>query len=283
MRRQAVAFALVDAAFLADQKFRALARRLPDADAFNSAVGAWLIALADARRAGSPVIDVPAVTGSRFGSDLVAVGLISDCGFPPKSFADWAPMSPQQASAGRARAEQADAAGLRDNKGRFLISPAASSVASALDALVPLDQRRPAFPSPPIPSTQLNEESVSPLDGATPENGAAASSPHTTVERPNERPLNKHSTPDQIVRRWLTDHGASQPKGFVNTDLNELVKVHGHEPVIAVWAKASPDRRTSKEWVKFAERSLSPGNGTKPGKSNGGHGTEAAERAFDHG
>ena len=48
MRRQAVAFFLGDAAFMADPKFRALARRLPSDDDFNSAVGAFFVALAAA-------------------------------------------------------------------------------------------------------------------------------------------------------------------------------------------------------------------------------------------
>ncbi len=91
------------------------------------------------------------------------------------------------------------------------------------------------------------------------------------------------SAPGQIVRRWLTDHGASRPTGFVNTDLNELVKVYGHEAIIAIWEKAPPDRRTSKEWVKLAERELSPGSRAASAKGNGSHGAEAAVEAFSRG
>ena len=57
MRRQPVAFALVDAAFLADTKWRKLRLRLPDPQAFNSAVGAWLVILTAARRNGLPDLD----------------------------------------------------------------------------------------------------------------------------------------------------------------------------------------------------------------------------------
>lgn len=43
----------------------------------------------------------------------------------------------------------------------------------------------------------------------------------------------RSSTPTQMVRQWLVDHGSSRPTGYVNTDLNDLVRARGHEPVIA--------------------------------------------------
>lgn len=98
MRRQPVAFFLGDCAFLSDSKFRALARRLHDTDDFNSAVGAYFIALAAARRNGLPVIDVDLETGSRFVPDLRAVGLFTDEGFPETSFREWAPSRPPRPS-----------------------------------------------------------------------------------------------------------------------------------------------------------------------------------------
>ena len=74
-------------------------------------------------------------------------------------------------------------------------------------------------------------------------------------------------TPRQIVHAWLSDHGASAPVGWVNTTLNELVKVYGADRVCAVWDAAPSDVRTSKQYVQLAERSLAPTsrNGT------GGH------------
>src|SRR3990170_1981170 len=62
MRRRSTAFFLGDVSFLADPKFRALERRLPDPDDFNSAVGAFFVALAAARRNGHPDLDVTAET-----------------------------------------------------------------------------------------------------------------------------------------------------------------------------------------------------------------------------
>ncbi len=94
VRRQSVAYFLGDVGFMADPKFRRLARRLSDADDFNSAVGAYFIALAAARRNGLPAIDVTAETDSRFVPDLIAVGLLEDAGFPDKAFVSWAPSRP---------------------------------------------------------------------------------------------------------------------------------------------------------------------------------------------
>lgn len=98
MRRQPVAFFLGDAAFMADPKFRALGRRLTDPDAFNSAVGAFFVALAAARRNGLPCLDVEAETASSFVPDLIAVGLLTPDGFPGKAFQEWAPARPKRPS-----------------------------------------------------------------------------------------------------------------------------------------------------------------------------------------
>jgi len=143
VRRIGAAFFLGDTAFLSDPKFRALARRLQDPDDFNSAVGAYWIALAAARRNGKPTLDLDTETGSRFLDDLRAVQLLDDEGFPARPFDEWAPR-PQQSIAGAARAAQ----GRRDEKGRLLPSDT-----SALDALDKLDQ-----PSTLLPSTQLSTE-----------------------------------------------------------------------------------------------------------------------------
>jgi len=99
MRRQPVAFALVDAAFLADTKWRALRRRLPAARDFNSAVGAWLIALTAARRNGLPGVDAAEeAEDPTFIPDLVAVGLLSEDGIPEKPYREWAPARPKYPS-----------------------------------------------------------------------------------------------------------------------------------------------------------------------------------------
>jgi hypothetical protein len=98
VRRASSAFFLGDVAFVADPKFRALARRLTEPDDFNSAVGAYWIALAAARRNGLPTIDVAAETSSRFLDDLVAVGLLETTGLPETPFRAWAPARPKYPS-----------------------------------------------------------------------------------------------------------------------------------------------------------------------------------------
>lgn len=91
MRRQPVAFFLGDAAFLSDPKFRKLSRLLPDADDFNSAVGAYFVALAAARRNGLPTIDLDLETASRFLPQLIEAQLLTPAGFPEPAFKAWAP------------------------------------------------------------------------------------------------------------------------------------------------------------------------------------------------
>lgn len=99
MRRQPVAFALIDAAFLADSKFRGLRRRLPEPRDFNSAVGAWLIVLTSARRNGLPEVDAAEeAEDTTFLLDLVAVGLLVETGIPEKPFRAWAPARPKYRS-----------------------------------------------------------------------------------------------------------------------------------------------------------------------------------------
>lgn len=146
-RRSPVAFFLGDVGFLSDPKFRRLGRLLPDPDDFNSAVGAFWIAVAASRRNGSPELDIAGETDSRHVDALVKAGLLTPTGFPQESWKSWGAMSPQQAEAGRLRAKGAE----RDDAGRFT---------SALDALDEGSQRGPALPSPPIPSSPSSTEGV---------------------------------------------------------------------------------------------------------------------------
>lgn len=99
MRRQPVAFALIDAAFLADSKWRALGRRLVDPTAFNSAVGAWLRVLTASRRNGHPDVDAAEESEDpTYIPDLIAVGLLTETGIPDKPYRAWAPARPKYPS-----------------------------------------------------------------------------------------------------------------------------------------------------------------------------------------
>ena len=95
MRRQPVAFALVDTAFLADSKWRKLSRRLTEPTAFNSAIGAWLRILTAARRNGLPEVNSgEEAEDQTYLPDLIAAGLLTETGIPDKPYRAWAPARP---------------------------------------------------------------------------------------------------------------------------------------------------------------------------------------------
>lgn len=87
-------------------------------------------------------------------------------------------------------------------------------------------------------------------------------------------------SPRQRAWTWLTDHGAAAPSGWVIKTLDELIRVYGPDTLLDLWAGAPSDVRTSKQFVQYAERSLSPAiHGLKPS----GHTRTAQEGrdAFD--
>jgi hypothetical protein len=138
MRRQPVAFALIDAAFLADTKWRALRRRLPEPGDFNSAVGAWLIVLTAARRNGLPDVDIEEeAEDPSFIADLVAVGLLTQTGIPAKPWKEWAPARPKRPS-------ESNVSNVSDESSVSKVS-SASETSSTIGGAV----------SPPLPSTPL--------------------------------------------------------------------------------------------------------------------------------
>lgn len=65
-------------------------------------------------------------------------------------------------------------------------------------------------------------------------------------------------TQRQVVHRWLTDHGASVPSGWANKTLDELVRVYGAKAVVTSFEIADKSVRTSNQFVRWAERDLSP-------------------------
>lgn len=139
-RRQSVAFCLLDVGFLSDPKFRNLARRLPAPNAFNSAVGAYFIALAASRRNGSHRIDFAVETESAYLPDLEAVGLTTDGGFPAQAWEAWRAVSATSVAGGLARAASATRVA-----GRFTSDTSIDQPAGVLEPLVQ--------PSPPLHST----------------------------------------------------------------------------------------------------------------------------------
>lgn len=93
---------------------------------------------------------------------------------------------------------------------------------------------------------------------------------------------NRPRTPRQEVHAWLSAHGAAAPVGWVNTTLNELVKVYGSGPIVTLWDSAPSDTRTSKQFVQYAERNLSPSIHGKNGAKGLGPSEQEARDAFDH-
>lgn len=71
-------------------------------------------------------------------------------------------------------------------------------------------------------------------------------------------------TPIGRVHEWLKAHNAARATGYVLTDLQALVKGYGPDRVIE--ALTACDARTTKEYVRMAERSLAAG-GPSSGKA----------------
>lgn len=88
------------------------------------------------------------------------------------------------------------------------------------------------------------------------------------------------STPRQVIHRWLSEHGAAAPVGWVNTTLNELVKVYGSDRIVTLWDQAPADVRTSKQFVQLAERTLSPTAQGRNGDTPRGH-TRSSQEVED--
>jgi len=224
VRRTGAAFFLGDTAFLSDARFRKLLRRLPDPDDFNSAVGAWFIALAAARRNGRPELDVETETGSRFLDDLRAVGLLTEAGFRPEPFEAWKPMTPQQVAAGKARA----ASGSRGEDGKFLLAGT-----SALDTL---DQR--VQPSTLVKSAQLTSTQ--------------------TTEGVQGGPLGMTEAEAHLLSD-IGHHGAFiRPDSPLGIRLFQLIDRRGIEAVRAEFDAmvAVADRLSDRQWVLGLENRL---------------------------
>ena len=113
----------------------------------------------------------------------------------------------------------------------------------------------------------LNEMPNESLDEPTNEMDAPYPVPRTPITRTALSSQKGPASPRQIVHSWLMAHGTAAPVGWVNTSLNELVKVYGPDRIVALWDQASPDVRTSKQFVQLAEQSLAPGRNGSPAAS----------------
>jgi len=242
-RSQGFARGDLDAAFPLDDKFLALRGRVSVARYYEATGIYFHLAAACWREAERKTADKVGPDAGEAVADLIAVGLLdADGSVTKRAFAN---------TVGRAK-RQRRAASDRQARNRAQKSRVTERDDDVTDS-----------------DSATSRASPSVLNGTD--------SDRTGTERKNAR-----ETPRRIVHRWLTDHGAGAPVGWVNTTLNELVKVYGADRVCAVWDGAPGDVRTSKQYVQLAERALAPAhaNGTKP--KGLGPSAEEAERAFRH-
>ena len=269
MKRQAVAFCLVDVAFMADPKFLALARRLPDDDDLNSAIGAFFRALAAARRNGVPDLDIQAETGSRFIPDLVAVGLLNATGFNGGPFKDWGPSAkPQQARAGRARAASA----VRSPGGTFTSATSGDQRAGERWSAGPASIHTPL-------STNGRDE----IPG---ENDGEKNDGESVLGEDDPRWADG---PEAPALQWLAHHGViGVDKIGLQRDLINLVKSRDCPTVIAMFETLArdPDVRTASQFIWGADRALNRtptperSAGSRPATDGRTVTAEAAREAF---
>lgn len=239
-RAQGFARGDLDAAFPLDDKFLALKGRV-SAERYYEATGIYFhVAAASWREAERKPVSKVCPDAGEATADLVAVGLLDTDGcVTRRAFAN---------TVGRAKRQRRAAADRqarnRDRKSR---------VTNGDDDVTDSD----SVASRASPSVLIGTDSD--LDG---------------TGRKNAR-----VTPRQVVHHWLSEHGAATPVGWVNTTLNELVKVYGSDRICALWDAAPSDVRTSKQYVQLAERSLAPTN-DRNGAAPRGH-TRTAEEVND--
>lgn len=261
MRRQPVAFFLGDAAFLSDSKFRQLARRLHDPDEFNSAVGAYWIALAAARRNGLPSLDLSMETQSRFLPDLIAVGLLVVDGFPDKAFREWAPSRPKYPSDTKSPPATDAPSAPNDSEG------SETSVSSAS-----------ALPTPsPLPSLPIN----------SPGGGAGEGLPHlsSTVAGLWEQATGRSVLASgNYAAEYLDDACRRHPPSEVGAAILRARKGFDHIPDAAQMVSAMrpildplPDPKRTAEQEAARQRRASSRVQLLVSRHNGGHHVDAPD------
>lgn len=277
-RAQGFARGDLDAAFPLDDKFLALRGRV-SVERYYEATGIYFhVAAATWREAERKAASKVCPDAGDVLTDLIAVGLLDADGCVPRR----AYMN----TVGRAKTQRRTSTD-RQARNRALsrVTPRDIRISSKSGTSV---QARTESDGRPLDRVQKSR--VTPRDsGVTPRESLArapapigsSSREILTTENDTGRKGgvggNHAPSPRQIVHHWLTEHGASTPVGWVNTTLNELVKVYGSDPILTLWSSAPSDVRTSKQFVQLAERSLAPGPNGKPA---GGH-TRTADEVND--
>ena len=246
MRRKSSTFFLFDVAFLANAHWRKLAKRLPDPDDFNSAVGAYIVALAAARGNGLPDLDVVAETESRFVADLIEVGLLTPTGFPQKPWSEYAPARPSYPSDERA--------------------PSAPSAPSAPAPSAPSAPSAPHHSVPSIPLPSSNREDV-----PRTENVSVAGSDTFSVET--------WATLAELSEEMTgKPYALGQPTSKLGVLALQQVEDYGWDAVESAWRKAQ-EILPLKPRPSIGQIVLSADNFLRPIPRIDGKAVAAAERA----
>lgn len=85
-------------------------------------------------------------------------------------------------------------------------------------------------------------------------------------------------SPRQTVLAWMTEHKIAQPVGYVNANLNELIKAFGAPKIIKA-LDADKASKTVKQYVAALERELAP---TSRGSPKAGSGATRPASEIDH-
>ena len=88
-------------------------------------------------------------------------------------------------------------------------------------------------------------------------------------------------SPAQKVKAWLREHDIAQPVGWESSKVNELARAFGADAVVASFeeARSLGTAVTCKNYVRWAEQSLSPDASPRNGTGPRGHHGDAKEIA----
>lgn len=133
-------------------------------------------------------------------------------------------------------------------------------------------------------------QSASNAPASESQSGRNASHTRTESESESESPSLRSGIADkprppserQRVVSWLTSHGLTRPTGYVLTDLTAVVKGTSADAVIASFEEALALRSavTTKNYVNWAEKALTPNhsrNGATPPAGHHGNAKEIAD------
>lgn len=111
---------------------------------------------------------------------------------------------------------------------------------------------------------------------------ASIDEPPPSLRSGGSAPPSRPPSPAQRVKAWLRDHEVAQPVGWEASKVNELSRQFGADAVIAAFeeARQTGSAVTCRNFVRWAEQSLSPDVAPRNGSAPKGH-TRTAKEAID--